>query len=265
LINKIGKMILSSFAYLVKHSPSALKFLFTHALKDEIINFYDNYFFLGYTHIEKAIMLAKEFNLLSNIIVDVGGADGTTSKIFSGAFPNNKIYVFEPLKANYLQIEQLIIQFPNIILIKKAVGSSLGKAIIHKAKRITSSSLYKMNVDTHSEMFSDILKVNSEEEVTITTLNESLPKDKPISIIKIDVQGYELEVLKGADSVLKRTSIIVLEVNNHDYYVGSPKYYDIDQYLRNKNFILYDIFPSTKDKGQLKEWDSVYVRKDHLK
>ena len=265
LLNKLLKLPISLFAQVIKQSPASLKFLFTKALKSEVVDFCDNQYFAGYAHIDKAIILAKEFMLKSEAIVDIGGADGTTPKLFSKELPQSKIYVYEPLKENYSQIEQLKNQYPNLILIKKAVGSISKKAVMHKTKRITSSSLLEIKTDSNSEIFADILKVNENEEVSVTTLDESIPQNESISIIKIDVQGYELEVLRGATSTLTRTSIIVLEMNNHSYYSGAPKYYEVDQHLRGNNFILYDIFPSTKDKGQLKEWDSVYVKMDPLK
>lgn len=264
-LNNILKLPILLFAQVIKKSPASLKFLFTKALKNEIIDFNDSQYFSGYFHIEKTIKLAKEFNLINEIVIDVGGADGTTAKMFLEAFPKSKIFVFEPLKENYSQIAQILNQYINLKLIKKAVGSSPQKAVIHKTKRITSSSLLEVNSDSTSEVFSDILKVNDKVEVSITTLDESIPQNEFISILKIDVQGYELEVLKGATSTLRRTSIIVLEMNNHSYYSGAPKYYEVDIYLRENDFILYDIFPSTKDKGQLKEWDSIYVKVDLLK
>jgi FkbM family methyltransferase len=265
IINKFIKLIICGVAFVLRSSPSALKFLFTHALKNETIEFLDKQYYLGYAHIEKAIKLSKEIKLNAGIIIDVGGADGTTPKIFSIAFPNYKIYVFEPLRENYSLIQKELKQFPNLILINKAVGSTSKRGMINKTKRITSSSMYQPIIEPHSELFSDILTVAGTEEVDITTLDESIPQNEPISILKLDVQGYELEVLKGAAAVIERTGIIVLEMNNHNNYQGAPKYYDVDEHLRSKNFILYDTFPSTKDRGQLKEWDSIYIRNDLIK
>jgi hypothetical protein len=77
--------------------------------------------------------------------------------------------------------------------------------------------------------------------------------------MKIDVQGFEMDVLKGAEMTIGRTDIIVLEANNHEGYKGSAKYYDIDRFMRDHNFSLYNIFPSIIDDGKLKEWDMIYL------
>ena len=78
------------------------------------------------------------------------------------------------------------------------------------------------------------------------------------------VNTHAMEVLKGANSSIERIIIIVLEMNNHNYYPGAPKYFEIDEYLRNKNFTIFDIFPSTKDMGRLKEWDSIYLNNRYI-
>ena len=95
-------------------------------------------------------------------------------------------------------------------------------------------------------------------------MDKEIPSDAKVGILKLDVQGFELEVLIGGSNTLKNTSIIVLEMNNHDGYLGSPKYYEIDEYLRNNGFVLYDIFPSQKNFGQLTEWDTIYINKSVL-
>lgn len=264
IINKIIKAALSVFARLIKNNSAILKFLFENALKSEIIDYYDNQYYHGYNHVEKAIKLSRKFQFKEHAIIDVGGADGTTAKIFSKAFPNSKIYVFEPLKEHFILIQKILPQFSNIILINKAAGSTSGTETINKTKRITSSSLYQPSFDIKSELFSDILFVENTEKISITTLDETIPQNELITILKLDVQGYELEVLKSANSVISRTNIIILEMINHDYYKGAPKYFELDEYLRMKNFVLYDIFPSTKDDGYLREWDSIYVRKELL-
>jgi FkbM family methyltransferase len=259
LIASCIKRFINLFSSIIRKNKDVLKYLFTVSLKNEIIDFYDNEFLKGYTHIDKTIITAKKICKGNFIIVDVGGADGTTGKIFSKNFPENEIWIFEPLQENYLQIENLKTQFHNFNLFPNALGSKHEKSIINKADRITSSSIFNLNPDSKSEIFSEILEKRGEEEIEITTLDIIIPADKTIGILKIDVQGYELEVLKGGDQSLKRTNLIVLELNNHNGYVGAPKYYEVDNYLRNCAFTLYDIFPSTKDKGNLKEWDAIYI------
>lgn len=264
ITTSIVKSILNGFSRIVQKNRDIRKYLFTISLKDELISFYDNEYYQGFSHLNKAISLAKKYCSVDDIIIDVGGADGVTPKILSKAFPLNKIYVFEPIKENYTLIGKILNEFPNIILIPKAAGSKEGKTIINKAASLASSSIFELNIDPESIIFAENLKTEGKEDIEITTIENSVPSGN-VAIMKIDVQGFELEVLKGSGKILKTTRLIVLEMNNHDGYKGAPKYFEIDEYLRNNNFVLFDIFPSLKDEGRLKEWDSIYYNNAFLK
>lgn len=137
-------------------------------------------------------------------------------------------------------------------------------AKINIASRVTSSSIFNLTPDQNSSIFSSDLNYCRSENIVITKLDNILDKNTVVGIMKLDVQGYEMEVLKGASSSIERIMIIVLEMNNHNYYPGAPKYYEVDEYLRNKNFSIIDIFPSTKDLGRLKEWDSIYLNNKYI-
>ena len=58
---------------------------------------------------------------------------------------------------------------------------------------------------------------------------------KPI-LIKIDVQGYEFEVLKGAGNILRQTKYIIIEVSENEIYKGQSLTNEIINYLENFNF-----------------------------
>jgi len=264
ITTSIIKSFINVFSSLVRNNKDIRKYLFTVSLKDELITFFDNEYYHGYSHINKAISIAQKHCSADDIIIDVGGADGTTPKIFSKAFPNKIIYVFEPICENYRAIRKLIKEYPNIKLIEKAAGSSEGKTTINKANRITSSSILELNADQESSVFAEQLKNEGKENIEITMIDNVIPQGNT-ALLKIDVQGFELEVLRGAGRILKNTKVIVLEMNNHDGYKGAPKYFEIDEYLRKNNFTLYDIFPSFKDEGRLKEWDTIYLNNTLVK
>lgn len=266
---KIGtslvKQLINFFCLPLKKNKDLRKYVYTVALKKETENYCTNEFFQGYYHIEKAISIIKKFGVNEHIIVDVGGATGATVKLFLQYFGQTKIWVFEPIKENCNILNNLAKDNANLVIVPKAAGNRKEKSFINKANRITSSSLYQLNADEKSEIFSKILQSEGKEEIEITTLDDTLPDDKIISILKLDVQGYELEVLKGGSNMLSKTILITLEMNNHDGYQGAPKYYEVDIFLRNKNFILFDMFPSLKDNDQLKEWDCIYVNRKYLR
>ena len=59
-------------------------------------------------------------------------------------------------------------------------------------------------------------------------------------MIKIDVQGYELEVLKGGKKLLRQLDYILIEVSNKQLYLGQPLEIEIEKYLYDMNFYKMD-------------------------
>lgn len=219
----------------------------------------------GYRHIEKTVDLVHFFKLdPSYSIIDVGGADGAIAKQFSGNFPNATVYTFEPIANTFKELQDNIEGYSKIKAINKGLGAQVGKHPIFKLSRVTSSSLFPAQEKIRNEFFAENLQHVEEELITISTLDDEIPAQEDINILKIDVQGYEVEVLKGATATLKNTRIIVVEMQNHELYEGAPKYFELDAYIRSFGFCLYDIVPSIREDKQLYEWDGIYVNNSLL-
>jgi FkbM family methyltransferase len=256
----IKKLIDLSFAPL-KRNKIFLSYLFDHTLRDEMEERSEKGELFPHHHIHRSIMLAKKLLNQKFIILDIGGGIGATVKLFNQFYPENKIMVFEPVDDNFNAIKSRFSSSTNIEILKYAIGNENSVKKINIANRITSSSILPLAEDKNSEAFNENNLGHARiENIELVRLDDFMLNDhNEIGIMKIDVQGFELDVLQGAEVTLKRTDIVVLEVNNHNGYVGSPKYYDIDKFLREHNFTLYDILPSIMDNKKLKEWDVIYL------
>ena len=267
ILSFIVKPILNLVAWFLKLSRHNIYYLVNGPLKNEIKA--ESAYAFAYEHIESAILTAQSLKNNSNgkgsIILDVGGGQATTARIFSKHYPHLPIYVFEPIKSNFITIEKSPDRTTNWQLINKAVGSTIGTTLINIAQRVTASSLLELNTDDLNEnTYKTALKLQNTEEIQITTLDLEVPKDAIVDVLKLDVQGFELEVLKGATTVLPRTKVIVLEINNHQGFKNGPTYYEIDAFLREHNFKLYNIYPGFRDRNKLMDWDSIYVNQAFL-
>jgi FkbM family methyltransferase len=60
-------------------------------------------------------------------------------------------------------------------------------------------------------------------------------------LLKEDVQGFELEVLRGANETLRNTEVILLEVSTLPYNVGAPLFSDVVAFMADRRFLLYDV------------------------
>lgn len=261
ILTSILKLFIKFLIYPFKKNKYLKKYLFDIALKKELDGYIDNGYYTGFEHIYKSIKIGKKLisDISEPIIVDIGGSIGFTAELFSKNFPKTDIYVFEPIADNYKLLSVISSKNPKIKSIHKALGNEVKDSEINIAKRISASSLFELNSNEKFPVFAENLKSERKEKIQLSKLDIEIPINKNILILKIDVQGFEIEVLKGALEVLKRTSIVTLEMNNHNGYIGSPKYFDIDQFLRNSGFVLFDILPSTKSNDQLVEWDCIYI------
>ena len=84
---------------------------------------------------------------------------------------------------------------------------------------------------------------------------------KYIDLLKIDTQGYELEVLGGMEDCLSNVSIIISELMLYDLYEKSLSFYDLEKILHKFGFKLYDISHISKNplNGRTDWVDVVYV------
>jgi FkbM family methyltransferase len=209
-------------------------------------------------HIKQAISLIKEKHLDDNIIVDVGAAKGSVSALLAEHLPQTKIYAFEPIKTSYDELTAISKRFPNILPINKAMGTKKRFQEINIANRENASSLFELNPKNDNNFITQNINLVRKEEIEVSTIDDEIPKNINISLLKLDVQGYEIEALKGALDTLTRTYIVLVEVSNHDYYLNGAKYYEIDDFLRSKNFELVSFIPSQRDKNKILEWDCIY-------
>ena len=92
-----------------------------------------------------------------------------------------------------------------------------------------------------------------------------------IDFIKLDAQGYELEILKGSLHSLKFVTGIEIEVSFAEIYMNQPHFIEIDKFLRNYGFEMYDLkryfwkrldknLLNNSNKGQLVFGDALYFR-----
>src|SRR5262249_19067697 len=60
-------------------------------------------------------------------------------------------------------------------------------------------------------------------------------------LLKLDVQGYELEVLRGANDTLRNVEMVMLEVSTLPYNVGGPLFSEVVAFMADRHFLAYDV------------------------
>lgn len=119
-------------------------------------------------------------------------------------------------------------------VVNATVWSETGKEMkFHVASNSQSSSLYDLG--THATTYPEI-KFNSERTITTVRLDEIIDDSDDISFINLDIQGAELEALKGLGSRIHQVKWIYSEVNKRSVYEGCAIIGELDNYLEQFSF-----------------------------
>ncbi len=170
------------------------------------------------------ITIADRFIKENTIIIDVGANIGFESLYFSRKYPGNLVYSYEPttIPFNCLRKSKDINGLDNLKIFKIGVGEKSGKVEIHAATNDT----YNKGLASIESNF-DLDDTFVKETIDIITLDEHIKENRRVSLIKIDVQGYETKVLEGAIALIEKDKPVII----YEHFEG---YYSNPQELRNK-------------------------------
>lgn len=178
-------------------------------------------------------LLQNKYNLDIKGIIHIGGHHGQEYDLYKPL--NVPLLFFEPLSSNYNILKNKVKDDPNVLTFQCALGNEnkLVTMNVEKVNQGQSSSILKPK--KHLEQYPHIL-FDFKEEVNMFRLDDldiDLPK---YNFINIDVQGYELEVFKGAFETLKHINYIISEINRDEVYENCPHVDELDEYLSKLNF-----------------------------
>ena len=149
------------------------------------------------------------------------------------------IMFIEPLKDNYEKMMARLAEEPrldNTVALNMALGNTTGEIemFVETANQGMSSSI--LEAGTHIIDYPSIT-FDTKELVKIDKLDNIEFDRTKYNALNIDVQGYELEVLKGASETLEHIMFIVSEINVGEVYKGCSKLSEIDEYLKPFGFV----------------------------
>jgi hypothetical protein len=143
-----------------------------------------------------------------------------------------------------------------------AIGREKTTASIHVTKDDDSSSLLPIT-KMQSSMFPGATEKETRQ-VTVLPLSQALGTTSipPASLLKIDVQGFELDVLQGCEDILNKISYLYIECSFIELYEGQALAHQIIAWLEQRNFILNGIYNMYYEKnGQAVQGDFSFTRK----
>ena len=217
---------------------------------------YTKFFQQAYYHKLNHNLLELQKNGLNiDIIFDIGAYKGKWSELLSNTSLKNKnFYLFEANEENKIFLENSRFKsFFKVLSDKKKKVKFFSNSSTGDSYLIEQTSFYK-------EKFKTIIKET-------ITLDELVEKEKiPLpNFIKIDTQGSELDILKGAQKTIEHCSLIYLECPFIEYNLNAPNLNEYLNYLKSINFFPLDICEIHKMDNIVIQIDILFLKKDILK
>ncbi|MEN3369006.1 MAG: hypothetical protein V7609_1149 [Verrucomicrobiota bacterium] len=192
-------------------------------------------------------------------VVDVGANEGQWAHALLDLVAPQKLIMIEPGPASFAALQERFGKLPNIELHNIAIGEANGVTTLRVTRDSTGASLLPPRAEMR-ELIGSNWAVESEVEVPMRTLDSLLADLTEISLLKIDVQGYEREALSGATETLRKTKFVLVELNYMPQYVGGSWFGEIHELLTGQyGFVLVDATKPLCLNGRASMSDGLYV------
>jgi len=212
----------------------------------------------------------KILKIKNCVIFDVGANDGQSISRFKKVFPNSKIYSFEPDSEIFKKLKIFSQKFRNVKIYNQGLSSKNGQSVFYSYGYDKISSI--LPLDKNSKLFKsrklalgqkkNFFKKKKIEIIKLDTFVK-IKKIKRINVLKIDVQGFEPEVLRGSSEFLKKSKvdIIELEIILGFGYLKSISFFDIEKNLNKFGYKLISLnYSSNVISFSNYQVDAIYVK-----
>lgn len=178
-----------------------------------------------------------------DVVLDIGANDGRTARRLHRYLGGPRIIACEPVAATFETLRARTVDLANVVSLRQGFGSQPGEAVIY--------------VNSHSALSSldpDWGQAQRTESISLTTVDRFLADQEIdlVGLLKIDVEGHDLEVLKGARDALTagRIDVIQVEAGLNAPGKAMPALEDFQRLLQPLNYQLYGIYNQCRARPQ---------------
>lgn len=198
---------------------------------------------------EKRFNYYKSINVDFKNVLDIGAYEGQWSRLFTSIYPDANVLMIE---AN-TEKEKTLKEIGNY---KIALLGGKDNEEVDYYKCLngvpTGNGIYPENTEHE-------FQPEKRKAITLPTL---LGSEKGFDLIKMDVQGSELNIIKGALPIIKNTKYLLLELQTYPYNKGAPQIEEVVSYLHGLNFGFVDLFDLMYSNNHLIQVDGLFINKN---
>ena len=206
---------------------------------EKFINFIDKNY-----HHKRLIKFLDNYKI--DLIIDIGSHKGEFLSNVIKCIPFKKAYTFEPQKEVFETLKKNLINDNRILHNNLGISDKVGTKKIAINKLTSTSTMSQLDENSYFLKLKNFLvkqkKIKEIYEVETTTVDDYF-KDLNLqnSLLKIDVEGHEFNVLKGSKNIIKKIDFVLIENQFFDIYKDS-NIDECDQFLKNNQFHLIKKF-----------------------
>ena len=201
----------------------------------------------------------KEKGVKGRQILDVGSHSTEWIREAKKVFPDAISYLIEPLSEMEIHLKKFCDENPGSKYFLKGAGSESGKLWLTVWNILEGANFLQPEIDS-------LKSKDQQREIEIITVDSLIEKNEieiP-EIVKLDIQGFELEALKGATKLFGKTEVFILEVSFFEFVKGVPLFSEVIQFMAERGYEVYD-FPGFSRRpydGALGQIDICFVKKN---
>lgn len=172
------------------------------------------------SHQDYLIKLRDEFEFIPKVIYDIGACVMQWTNMCKEVWPNSDYYLFDAME----ECEELFMESPYKYHIGVLSDSDDKEITFYKNVTFPGGNSYYLENPQHSSMAEVLFHNPSNSFKRKTCSLDTIIKTKHFpypDLLKIDVQGCEIDILKGASEVLKNTKHLIVELQHVDYNIGA--------------------------------------------
>ena len=202
-------------------------------------------YILGWEHEADVIRVFRTFLNQRSVVLDIGANFGLYTALAGSIVRNRgKLYAFEGNPRVFESLQRTIVANdlyfnPNVIAANLLVSDETGRGLLH----------YSANLPSGGTMSDVALSggMRHTVEVEMTTIDDFLPPDLPVDLVKIDVEGHEPLVLRGMERTIARSPNIRIVIEfAENLLVHTVRPGDFIDYIRGLGFAICRVLPNFK-------------------